>query len=570
MKKKYITIALAAMTLSLSGCYDLDRVPADQLSSGKFYKNEDHAKAAMMAVYSKMKHEDVFGLQFAMDALGGIAMGYDNASYQVFQRGRYDVKAGKVLAKWQHLYEGIARANDVLQNVDKCEMTDDLKAQYKGEAKFMRALYYFTLMDFFGGVPIYDESVVVADSYADMKEPRSSAEKVREFVLKDLAEAERVLPEAWGKADEGRATKYAAIALMGKVYLYNKQYKEAADCFKTVVNSGKFALYDNYAELFKPGGDESSEMIFAIQNMGGVGTDKGMPMCFYMGSRATFGSCWNNVMVATTFVDQYECKDGKPFNWNDWFPGISTDKKVKENTFRAKLDKKTGKVVKYPDGKKKLLQMYDQRDPRMAASVILPYSNYMGWFKNQLAPCEYVIAGGINDGKGYIRVNGGYETYLWRKFVPEGNMDGALNNRAHTPINFPLIRYADVLLMLAECENELGNQAEAVKLINQVRARKSVNMPGINSGPAWLKANTKEEVFARIRHERAVELAGEGHSFSDMKRWHLLETLNGKKENDITGKFRYERVVTSRDYLWPIPADEIEKNDKLEQNPGWS
>ena len=149
-------------------------------------------------------------------------------------------------------------------------------------------------------------------------------------------------------------------------------------------------------------------------------------------------------------------------------------------------------------------------------------------------------------------------------------MDGALNNRAHTPINFPLIRYADVLLMLAECENELGNQAEAVKLINQVRARKSVNMPGINSGPAWLKANTKEEVFARIRHERAVELAGEGLSFSDMKRWHLLETLNGKKENDITGKFRYERVVTSRDYLWPIPADEIEKNDKLVQNPGWS
>ena len=108
-----------------------------------------------------------------------------------------------------------------------------------------------------------------------------------------------------------------------------------------------------------------------------------------------------------------------------------------------------------------------------------------------------------------------------------------------------------------------------MKLINQVRARKSVEMPGINSGPDYLKATTKAEVFERIRHERAVELAGEGHSFSDMKRWKLLETLNGRTENDITGRFRYTRVVTARDYLWPIPADEIEKNDKLTQNPNW-
>ena len=148
-------------------------------------------------------------------------------------------------------------------------------------------------------------------------------------------------------------------------------------------------------------------------------------------------------------------------------------------------------------------------------------------------------------------------------------MGGAINNRAHTPINFPLIRYADVLLMMAECQNELGHQNEAVALINQVRARKSVEMPGINSGPAYLKATTKDEVFERIKHERAVELAGEGWSFSDFKRWKLLETLDKRKETDITGKFRYVRSVTKRDYLWPIPADEIEKNGNLTQNPDW-
>ena len=567
MKIKYITIAAIAMTMSLHSCYDLDRVPADQLSSKQFYKNEEHAKEAMMAVYSQMQEPDVFGLQFSLDGLGGIAMGYDPPSYQPVQRGTYDVKNGKVLGKWQGIYEGIARANGVLQNVDRCEMTDELKAQYKAEAKFMRALYYFTLMDFFGGVPVYDESVIVSESYSEMKNPREPIEKVREFVLKDLAEASDKLPEAWDKANYGRATKYAAIALTGKVYLYAKEYKKALECFEKVVASGKYALYNDYAGLFKPGGDESSEMIFAIQNMGGVGTDHGMPMCFYMGARETFGSCWNNVMVSQHFVDTYEYKDGRPFDWDDWFPGIKTDNNVKVKTFRATMEK--GKVKAYPAGKAKLLEMYSKRDPRMNATVILPYTNYTGWFANAQEDCEFVIAPSITSGKGYIRVNGNYETYLWRKFVPEGNMGGAINNRAHTPINFPLIRYADVLLMMAECQNELRHQNEAVALINQVRARKSVEMPGINSGPAYLKATTKDEVFERIKHERAVELAGEGWSFSDFKRWKLLETLDKRKETDITGKFRYVRSVTKRDYLWPIPADEIEKNGNLTQNPDW-
>ena len=145
---------------------------------------------------------------------------------------------------------------------------------------------------------------------------------------------------------------------------------------------------------------------------------------------------------------------------------------------------------------------------------------------------------------------------------------GACNNREDTPINFPLIRYADVLLMLAECYNQTDQQTKAVDLINQVRAR--VDMPGLNSGPSYLQATTKEQVFERIRHERAVELAGEGLSFSDMKRWGLLETLAGEVKG-FTGQFYYNRVVQSRDYLWPIPNNEIQKNPSLkeDQNPGW-
>lgn len=82
-------------------------------------------------------------------------------------------------------------------------------------------------------------------------------------------------------------------------------------------------LYPDYAGLFKPGGDESSEMIFAIQNIGGVGQDFGMPTTFYMGSRASYGSCWNNVMASIDFVDSYECKNGEPFDWNDYLKVIT-------------------------------------------------------------------------------------------------------------------------------------------------------------------------------------------------------------------------------------------------------
>lgn len=558
--------ALFAVGFTFTGCYDLDRYPADQLSEGTFFKNQSHADAAMVGVYNTMQYDNVFGLQFSLDCLGGISNGYDPQGFDAMQKGTYDVTNGQVLSRWGYLYEGIARTNLVLQKLGGTEMSEDLMARYKGEAKFMRALFYFQLLDFFGGVPIYDESVVVADNYSKMLNPRNTAEEVRAFVLKDLKEAENSLPETWDKANAGRATKYAAIALQGKVYLWNKQYKEAAERFRAVVNSGKYALYPNYADLFKPAGDSSNEMIFAVQNIGGVGTDFGMPMSKYLGSREAYGSGWNNVMVSTNFADSYEYKDGRPFNWNNEFPGFNENDNVKVATFRAGV--KDGKTVtSYPAAKEKLLQIWENRDPRMAASLILPYTHFTGWYANKVEECEFVVATGIVSGNGLIRNNANRETYFWRKFVPEGNMGGAINNALDTPINFPLIRYADVLLMLAECENELGNLDAAVGLVNQVRAR--VNMPGLNSGPEWLKVSSKKDMFNRIRHERAVELACEGHSFSDLKRWGLLETLNGVAEKDMTGGKWYTRVVRSRDYLWPIPSSEIEKNPNLKQNPGW-
>lgn len=578
MKKYKLFITLAASLFLTSSCYDLDVYPEDQLSSGTFFQTQDHADQIMMGVYSQMQSDDIFGRQFGLDCLGGIGSGYDPASYAVIGRGTYNSTSGLVTGKFKNLYEGIARANILLQNVYRCDMSDELKLRYKAEARFMRALYYFTLMDFFGPVPVYDESTIVAEDFMNMLEPRKSLEEVRKFIIDDLDNADTYLPTEWDASNAGRATKAAAMSLKGKVLLYAKEYEAAKECFEAVVTNkeGKYGekeLYPDYAGLFKPGGDESSEMIFAIQNIGGVGQDFGMPTTFYMGSRASYGSCWNNVMASIDFVDSYECKDGKPFDWNDYFEGYNENIDIRKEVLYAKLDN-SKKVVTYPASREKLLEMYENRDPRMKASIILPYTHYAGWVKNAPKDTEFILLekqGDAHENNGFIRVNQNYQLYLWRKFVAEGNMDGAINNRADTPINFPIIRLADVYLMLAECYNQMenGDQEKAVYYINKVRNRASVNMPEINNGKPWMEARTKEEVFARIRHERAVELAAEGWSFSDMRRWGLLEEVAGPVK-DIVNKKLYDRVVNERDYLWPIPQDEIDKNPNLRpNNPGW-
>lgn len=578
MKKYKLFITLAASLFLTSSCYDLDVYPEDQLSSGTFFQTQDHADQIMMGVYSQMQSDDIFGRQFGLDCLGGIGSGYDPASYAVIGRGTYNSTSGLVTGKFKNLYEAIARANILLQNVDRCDMSDELKLRYKAEARFMRALYYFTLMDFFGPVPVYDESTIVAEDFMNMLEPRKSLEEVRKFIIDDLDNADTYLPTEWDASNAGRATKAAAMSLKGKVLLYAKEYEAAKECFEAVVTNkeGKYGekeLYPDYAGLFKPGGDESSEMIFAIQNIGGVGQDFGMPTTFYMGSRASYGSCWNNVMASIDFVDSYECKNGKPFDWNDYFEGYNENIDIRKEVLYAKLDN-SKKVVTYPASRDKLLEMYENRDPRMKASIILPYTHYAGWVKNAPKDTEFILLekqGDAHENNGFIRVNQNYQLYLWRKFVAEGNMDGAINNRADTPINFPIIRLADVYLMLAECYNQMenGDQEKAVYYINKVRNRASVNMPEINNGDSWMEARTKEEVFARIRHERAVELAAEGWSFSDMRRWGLLEEVAGPVK-DIVNKKLYDRVVNERDYLWPIPQDEIDKNPNLRpNNPGW-
>ncbi|MDD2436892.1 MAG: RagB/SusD family nutrient uptake outer membrane protein [Massilibacteroides sp.] len=566
--KLYIGGFLWFILLILNGCYDLDQYPADSITAGTFWQDEEDAHEGMMGVYNAMKNDNAFAVYYTRDCLSDIGVGFNWGVYGFIEVAQASSNASSSVYSgvWSALYEGVARANTFLQHIDDVSMDDNTKVQYKAEAYFMRALFYNELLNLFGGVPLYDESTVIDKDYANMLNPRSSADEIRSFILNDLENACTYLPVSWDSDNMGRATQGAAQSLKGKVLLYNKQYNEAAIEFEKVMNSGEYSLYDNYANLFKPGGDESSEMIFAIQNLSGSSTQYGFPV-HYIANRASYGGCINCLVPSNELADMYEYKDGRPFNWDDIFPGFTADNGVKEKVFRCTFDENGKYVATYPEYKDQLLAMYEKRDSRMAETIIMPYTLYKGWVNNAKADCEFVLPCG-NETNGYVRNAFGYNSYLYRKFVPEYDMDGLISSRFHSPTNFPLIRYADILLMLAECDNQLGKQSEAVSLINQVRNR--AEMPGLNSGPSYLSATTQEEIFERIKHERAIEFAAEGIRYSDLKRWGILvETVDGQAQNDLFGNTISTKSASDKFYLWPIPETEIEKNSSLTQNTGW-
>ena len=567
---------LAAMTFT--GCYDLETYPGDKVNEGTFYKTGDHAHQGLMGIYGMLRLNEAYGYQFCFDHLGDIAYGYN---YYMMFLATYTDRDGTIQAHWQTFYDGIHRVNTFIRSVKGMRgiITDEQINEYVAEAKFLRAMFYFSLTDLFGGVPYYDESTNDNEEFMNLKQPRSSLEEVRAHILEDLDEAIKYLPVEHAASEYGRATKGAAYALRGKVHLYDKEWQSAINDFEEIVynksNNYGYALDDDYARVFKLyNGAKSPETVFSIQNKSGVGTEYGMQIQALMGCRGAYGSCWNNTVPSTQLVDMYEFKDGRPFNWDEIFPGYNamTPEQRKE-LLSVEMDG-SGTIVGLREADTaKILSAYTCRDPRLMATVIVPYSHYMGNIGRTtnvdlIFALDHNLAGNANGGT--IQNNAGWVSYLYRKFVTEGDQGGAISNRLHTPFAFPLIRFADVLLMLSEAYNEAGQLDKAVTEFNKVRAR--VGMPGLNSGPAWMVVSNKEQMAERIRKERAVEFAGEGLRFSDLRRWGYEiahKTLNNVDAVNIYGEPIYTHLFTERDMLWPIPGVERERNKELTQNPGW-
>lgn len=575
MKIKHIpAVALIMASIGLSGCESLDFTPGDQLSGTTFWQTEEHARQAAVGMYAAMKAQWCFGMEFTFDMCSDLADG--TTPWADVSRGTsFASSSGGVQNHWQYLYELVHRSNTVIRNVATMPISQETIDRVTGEAKFLRAMAYFRMLNCWGGVPYYDETCDINEQFASLDSPRCSAEELRAHILDDLGEAINKLPVRWDAADLGRATSGAAYALRGKVYLFNRQWNEAVADFEEIVYNS-YALHPDYDELFRLyNGKHSDEMIFSIQSIDGNTSGYALDIVSYFGNKSTMRLIASNCIVpSTTLVDMYENPDGSSFNWDNIFPGFNTgSSELRRKYMCVAIDQGSTVVTSTLDcDTTKVLDAYRNRDPRLYLNVITPYSHYLGTdagsnpMDKQFVLADATQGGAPMEAMAFMRNSEGWNSYFWRKWIPTGNLDGYWGEYNRTPYEFPLIRLGDVILMLAEAYNESGHTDKAVVEVNKIRDR--VGMPGLNTGAEWLAVGGKEEMAGRIRRERAFELAGEGQRYWDLRRWGLLES-SVKNATDIFGDLMYTRAYQKRHELWPIPLVEMERNRNLTQNEGW-
>lgn len=578
MRLRYIAL-YAAIAAVCGGCESLDYTPGDQMSGQTFWQTEDHARQAAVGMYAAMKEPWCFGMEFTFDMCSDLADGTSPWS-DVSRGDAFSSNSSGVQNHWQYLYELVHRANTVIRNVAGMPISQETIDRVTGEARFLRAMAYFRMLNCWGGVPYYDETCDINEEFAHLDAPRCTADELRGHILDDLTDAIRKLPVSWDAADLGRATKGAAYALRGKVYLFNRQWDEAVADFEEIVynktNNYGYSLHPDYNDLFRLyNGRHSDEMIFSIQSIDGNTAGYALDIVSYFGNKSTMRLiAGNRIVPSTTLVDMYENPDGSQFDWDDVFPGFNAgDSQMRRRLMCVAIDQGSTEVTSTLDSDTtKVMDAYRLRDPRLCLNVITPYSHYLGTdagsspMDKQFVLADPTKGGAPMEAMAFIRNSEGWNSYFWRKWIPTGNLDGYWGEYTRTPYEFPLIRLGDVLLMLAEAYNESGAIDKAVIELNKVRER--VGMPGLDSGAAWLAVSGKEDMAERIRRERAFELAGEGQRYWDLKRWGLLEQ-SVKNATDIFGDLMYTRTYQERHQLWPIPLVEMERNLNLTQNPGW-
>jgi len=584
MKKLCI---IFSVLLLFSACKKdlLDTSPYSSASSGTMWTSDGLTDLGVTGVYQALRlsisTSGASGLElYHFDRFGFTGQGRD---LDAMLGGTATSSSSMFSNYWQQSYEGIKRANDAIINIPlKSPSAAEKKARYVAECKFLRAYFYFRLNQVYKGVPLYLEPIATV---ADATKSRETEDKIWDAVIQDLTDCinETNLPLKYSGTDamNGHVTKGAAYALRGKVYMYKKQWAEAIADFQQVKDAGHGLFAGSYKDCFTLANEKSNEMIFSIQNINQDGY--GSTTQFYCGTRSSFGSCWNTYLVSPNLVDLYENADGSPFNWDNIIPGYSTMAPAKREVYffrdgltDAEIAAATGRGLDMslylPAGNEaRIKTAYANRDPRLQANVITPYATYLG------RPIDGV------DGTFTSRWPARLETaptfdlftdtrsnfyYLYRKFVYEGSTQ--LTTRVTGPTDFPVIRYADVVLMWAEALNEQGFSQESVDLVNTVRARAGVGL--LNSSAATTVSN-QADMRERIRNERRMEFPNEGINYFDELRWgswkdKVFSNGNGIKQiwgaNVSTYSWQGDYI-----YNWAIPASEIQMNTTLTQNTGW-
>ena len=582
--KKLIAILLITGIL---GCKRdlLDTSPYSSVSTATMWTTDNLTDLGVAGIYNS------FRLKMSHSGLISLYELYQFDRFSFTGQGRFDeplmtgtITAGDplFLNVWQIQYEGIQRANDALKNIPtKSPSPAEKKARYIAEAKFLRAYFYFRLNQLYKGVPIYLEPFTAVEAIKG----RNTEEEVWQQVLADLNDciAEPNFPDRYpaGNANYGHATKAAAYALRGKVYLYRKEWAKAAADFQKVKDAGH-TLFADYKALFKEANEQCPEMIFSIQHRSESGYGNNMQLL--CGWPSVYSRGWNYFMPTPHLVDLYENKDGSKFTWDKVIPGYSGLTENEREVFflrnnlteaeKAAAALRGAKMSLYlPQGnEERIKKAYENRDPRLQANVVTPYSSFRGAYNFTNVESLQFMRWPF---RGQAQVDGDIQSdtqinffYFYRKFVAEGVNE--IVDRNYGPIDFPVFRYADILLMWAEALNEEGQLNEAVAKVNEVRQRAGVALLNSNAATA---VTGKDDLRVRIQNERRVEFPNEGINYFDELRWgtwkeKVFQKGNGRKQIWGTNVSNYSY---KGDFLtvWPIPTSELQMNVNLVQNPGW-
>jgi starch-binding outer membrane protein, SusD/RagB family len=384
------------------------------------------------------------------------------------------------IMRWN--YAGIARANYIMEHKDNIDFVG--KDKIIAETRFLRAYYYFELVKFFGDVPlIIDKRIGINEA---QQLPRSPKSEVYAQIESDLIFAASILE--YVSPTKGRATKGAALSLLGKVYLYQNKFNEASETFAEVINSNVYSLISDYNQLFLAANENNSETVFDIEYSGLEGGGYGCLICLEGNAAPGFHG-----------IRQYKGPvygDGNSYN-------LPTQE---------------------------LYNAFSSLDPRRGATIL----DIEAFIAAQTNPDEISYAIGA----------GGHTGYYNNKYIKRIGELGLPDNDLTSPVNYRAIRYADVLLMAAEANYQIGNTTVAQQYVNQIRSRAGVPPVSVNS-------------INVIYNERRFELSGEGHRFFDLVR-------TGQASTFITG------FQTGKHELFPIPQIEIDlAGGNWSQNPGY-
>lgn len=532
----------------------LELTPKDSYTEATVFDDPDLTESFLNYAYRMLPHGyreagSILPLAGATDEAhvkGGAA------SYGPLLLGNYNVSNLRVLDVWtgagvsrtdrnyRNYWIPIKQTNEFLAKTKESKIEENLLKRMTGEAKTIRAYSYFMLISYYGGVPLITEPFELDSNF---KIPRNTYNQVMEFIINELDEAKEMLPLEYPSASyDGHITKGAAMAIKARALLYaasplnnpskdRTKWEKAADAAKDVIDLGIYNLYPDYKELFTEKGGYNDEIIWARPFKHILEPEVYLERRIYPNGSLGHG----HIPPTQNMVDAYEMKNGLRIDQ----PGSGYDPQ----------------------------NPYVDRDPRFYATILYDGAPFVG------RTLETFIPDGLDSFESPISSwNASESGYNLRKFITDEYLVdiGAGNTNAL----WPWFRYGEVLLNYAEANYYLGYEETARIYLNMIRNRPSVQMPPVTE--------SGEELFERIVNERRIELAFEEHRFFDARRWKIAEEVFSiphyriyiTKDPD-TGIKTYEvkehmpAKFHAHNYLIPIPLQEIEKNNLLEQNPGY-